>query len=92
MRYLASAHGGELGLRERQSGDGPPDRYALGLHHIAFRAASRAVVDERAVWLRARGAAIESGPNEYTYSPGYYAVFFSDPDGLKLELVHRPVE
>ena len=30
-----------------------------------------------------------SGPEEYDYSPGY-AVFFYDPDGIKLELVHRP--
>jgi catechol 2,3-dioxygenase-like lactoylglutathione lyase family enzyme len=22
--------------------------------------------------------------------PGYYAVFFADPDGIKLELVHIP--
>ena len=25
-------------------------------------------------------------------TPGYYAVFFFDPDGIKLELLHRPVE
>jgi catechol 2,3-dioxygenase-like lactoylglutathione lyase family enzyme len=47
-------------------------------------------VDERAGWLAAHGAPIESGPRAYDYSPGYYAVFFYDPDGLKLELVHRP--
>ena len=23
-------------------------------------------------------------------SPSYYALFFRDPDGLKLELVHQP--
>ena len=90
MRYLAREQGGELGLRERQSGGGPPDRYAVGFHHVAFRAPSRAVVDERAHWLRDEGATIESGPEEYPYSPGYYAVFFYDPDGLKLEVVHRP--
>ena len=33
---------------------------------------------------------IGSGPEEYFYSPGYFAVFFYDPDGLKLELVHVP--
>jgi glyoxylase I family protein len=28
-------------------------------------------------------------PREYPeYVPGYYAVFFADPDGIKLELVH----
>ena len=35
-------------------------------------------------------AQIESDPQEYTYMPGYYAVFFYDPDGLKLEIVHVP--
>jgi hypothetical protein len=49
-------------------------------------------VDERAGWLREQGAAIESGPREYDYTPGYYAVFFYDPDGIKLEIVHKPSE
>jgi glyoxylase I family protein len=40
--------------------------------------------------LRERGTRIESGPAEYDYTPGYYAVFFYDPDGIKLELLHRP--
>ena len=79
-----------LSLREAQSPSGRHDRYAVGLHHVAFKAPSRDVVDERAAWLRERGAEIESGPQEYDYVPGYYAVFFYDPDGLKLELVHKP--
>ena len=91
--YLGRRGGsGSVSLRELQSDahEVPYDRYAIGLHHIAFAASSRAVVDERAEWLRARGATIESGPEEYGYTPGYYAVFFYDPDGIKLELVHRP--
>jgi catechol 2,3-dioxygenase-like lactoylglutathione lyase family enzyme len=55
-----------------------------------LEAASRSSVDERADWLRAQGAEIESGPQEYGYVPGYYAVFFFDPDGIKLEIVHVP--
>ena len=31
-----------------------------------------------------------SPPSEYSYIPGYYAVFFYDPDGIKLEIVHVP--
>lgn len=27
---------------------------------------------------------------EFDYTPGYYAVFIADPDGIKLELLHRP--
>jgi catechol 2,3-dioxygenase-like lactoylglutathione lyase family enzyme len=80
-----------IGLREAQS-EGRCDRYAIGLHHLAFSAASRAAVDERAHWLRERGATIESGPREYDYVPGYYAVFFYDPDAIKLEVVHKPSE
>jgi glyoxylase I family protein len=86
--------GGSLSLRESQSDAHPTpyDRYAIGIHHIAFTASSRARVDERAWWLREQGAEIESGPREYDYTPGYYAVFVHDPDGLKLEIVHRPAE
>ena len=83
-----------LGLREKRSdAHGIPfDRYAVGLHHVCFDVASREVVDQRASWLRDTGAAIESGPHEYDYTPGYYAVFFLDPDGIKLEVLHRPAE
>jgi catechol 2,3-dioxygenase-like lactoylglutathione lyase family enzyme len=81
-----------LGLREKQSDAHalPYDRYAVGVHHVCFDAPSREVVDERASWLREQRARIESGPAEYDYTPGYYAVFFYDPDGIKLELLHRP--
>lgn len=81
-----------LGLREKRSNAHgvPYDRYAVGVHHLCFDVPSREVVDERALWLRDQGARIESGPAEYDYTPGYYAVFFYDPDGIKLELLHRP--
>jgi glyoxylase I family protein len=80
-----------LGLREAKSEGGLPyDRYRVGLHHIAFEVPSRAAVNERAEWLRSRGAEIESGPEEYWYMPGYYAVFFYDPDGMKLEILNVP--
>ena len=81
-----------LGLREKQSDAHPVpyDRYAVGVHHIAFEADSRARVEEIADWLRAQGVELESEPQEYTYMPGYYAVFFYDPDGIKLEIVHVP--
>jgi glyoxylase I family protein len=80
-----------LGLREKQSDAHPVpfECYAVGLHHICFDAPSREVVDERAECLSDHGAEIESGPGEYDYTPGYYAVFFRDPDGIKLELLYR---
>jgi glyoxylase I family protein len=83
---------GAIGLRERKSDAHavPYDRYAVGVHHVALSAPSREMVDERAAWLREQGAEIESGPAEYDYIAGYYAVFFYDPDGIKLEIVHVP--
>ena len=90
--WYLTGPGSSVGLRAAQ----PPrlgeqyDRYSVGLHHLAFEALSRAVVDERADWLRRQGAELESDPQEYGYMPGYYAVFLYDPDGLKLEILHVP--
>src|SRR4051812_34894439 len=85
---------GSVSIRAAQSDEHavPYDRYAIGIHHIAFSAENRAQVDDRAEWLRSGGHTIESGPEEYGYTPGYYAVFFYDPDGIKLEILHRPRE
>jgi glyoxylase I family protein len=90
--WYLSGPGTSVGLRAAQPArlGEQYDRYSIGLHHVAFEALSRAVVDERAEWLRAQGAEIESGPEEYSYIPGYYAVFFYDPDGMKLEILHVP--
>ena len=81
--------GSSVGIRRAQNLGGI-DRYRVGLHHLALAAPSRALVDERHDWLLSTGAAIESPPREYSYMPGYYAVFFYDPDGIKLEIVHVP--
>jgi glyoxylase I family protein len=89
--FYLTGPGTSIGLREAPERSFETyDRYRVGLHHLCFEAYSRADVDERADWLRRVGAEIESEPREYGYVPGYYAVFFYDPDGLKLELVHVP--
>jgi glyoxylase I family protein len=87
--YIAGP-GTALGLRGALSESEPYDRYRIGLHHLAFEADSRAQVDERAAWVRTQQVELESEPQEYAYIPGYYAVFFYDPDGLKLEIVYVP--
>ncbi len=66
------------------------NRYAPGLHHLAFHADSRADVDAFYDYVREIGATVLDVPTEYGYTPGYYAVFFADPDGLKFEVVHEP--
>jgi catechol 2,3-dioxygenase-like lactoylglutathione lyase family enzyme len=59
------------------------------LHHLAFRATSRAEVDRLHLELKAIGATIVSPPREYPeYTPaGYYALYFKDPEGIKYEIV-----
>jgi catechol 2,3-dioxygenase-like lactoylglutathione lyase family enzyme len=62
----------------------------VGLCEIAFSGESRAQIDALAKEIEAHGGRILDPPREYDYVPGYYAVFFTDPDGLKLEVVHIP--
>ena len=81
--------GVSLGIREAQS-PAQHDRYAVGLHHLAFEASSRELVDERYRWALAQGLEIENAPQEWPYVDGYYATFFHDPDGIKLEVVFVP--
>jgi glyoxylase I family protein len=64
------------------------DRYSPGLHHLALAARSREDVDALYDKVRAAGATILDTPAAYPeYGEGYYAVFFADPDGIKLEYV-----
>ena len=59
------------------------------LHHLAFRAKSRAEVDKLHLELKAIEATIVSPPREYPeYIPAnYYAFYFKDPEGIKYEIV-----
>ena len=80
----------EVDIRPARS-DRVHDRYSAGLHHLAWHAESRGDVDRLHELLLAMGARILDAPADYPqYGAGYYAVFFADPDGLKLEFVHWP--
>lgn len=58
----------------------------IGYHHYAFELAARAEVDTLYAALVAQGVTVVDPPADYpSYGDGYYAVFFLDPDGLKLE-------
>jgi glyoxylase I family protein len=66
-------------------------RYAPGLHHLSWRADSREDVDRLHALLVEHGIPVLDPPAHYPeYSGDYYAVFFEDPDGMKLELVYAP--
>jgi predicted enzyme related to lactoylglutathione lyase len=58
-------------------------------NRIAFWAADRAEVDRLAAVIADTGVAL-SGPKHMPYGPGYYAVYFTDPAGNRLEIYHRP--
>ena len=81
--------GSSLGLRQAQSLGGL-DRYRVGLHHLALEASSRAAVDERHALARRRRRGDREPAAGVRLHAGYYAVFFYDPDGIKLEIVHVP--
>jgi len=82
--------GASLGIRTATSG-GSHDRYAPGLHHLAWRVESRDAVDAAHALLVEHGVSVLDPPAHYPeYSGDYYAVFVADPDGLKLEIVHAP--
>ena len=59
-------------------------------NRIAFWAENRAEVDQMAKVVRQNGGLNVEGPALWReYSPGYYAVFFEDPSGNKLEVCCR---
>ena len=77
---------GSLGLRQALV-EQVFELYAPGLHHIAFAVETRDEVDS------VYGAAVEVGANVLhpprffaQYHAGYYATFFTDPDGFRLEV------
>ncbi len=81
-----------IAIRKAQR-EGRHDRYTPGLHHFAWMAGSREEVDRLHARLKEIGAHILDAPADYpkyNAGRGYYAVFFADPDGLKLELAYTP--
>jgi catechol 2,3-dioxygenase-like lactoylglutathione lyase family enzyme len=56
----------------------------IGFHHYAFELASRKAVDDLGAFLEKNNMTVVDPPGEY-YGDSYYAVYFTDPDGMKLE-------
>ena len=62
----------------------------IGFHHYAFELSSRKDVDALGDFLTQSEITIVDPPGEY-YDRNYYAVYFTDPDGMKLEgMVYKP--
>ena len=64
-----------------------------GLHHLAFSVDSRAEVERiyEEVIKTLEHVNVEDPPIDCPeYGEGYYATFFFDPDGIKLEVTYTP--
>lgn len=73
-------------LRPARQGAPRHDPYAPGLHHLCFRVLDEAAVGRGVRELREVGIEV-SEPRAYPeYSSDYYAAFFCDPDGVRLEI------
>lgn len=75
-------------LRPTREGTHRHDPYAPGLHHFCFRVVDEAAVDRTVRELREAGVDA-TAPRYYPeYDPDYYATFFEDPDGIRLEVTN----
>ncbi|HZW25616.1 MAG TPA: VOC family protein [Gallionella sp.] len=67
---------------------GGHDSCAPGLHHFCLRVESVEDVVAVADQLRARGVEASEAKLYPEYAPDYWATFFTDPDGLRLEVTN----
>ncbi|MEH7081658.1 VOC family protein [Neobacillus drentensis] len=66
----------------------PYHRSRVGLNHLAFHAESREQVDEITTQLKGKGVSIlYQDKHPFAGGETHYAVFFEDPDRIKVELV-----
>lgn len=64
------------------------DAYSPGLHHLCLRVDSVADVREVADRLRALGVSATEPRFYPEYASDYWATFFEDPDGIRLEVTN----
>ncbi|MEO6016017.1 MAG: VOC family protein [Polaromonas sp.] len=62
--------------------------YSPGLHHFCLRVDSAAEVHAVATQLQAAGIAATPAQLYPDYAPDYTATFFTDPDGMRLEVTN----
>jgi glyoxylase I family protein len=80
------AGSGSLGLRQALE-EQEFELYGPGLHHVAFAVESRADVDAAHAAAVAAGAEVLHAPRMFPqYHPDFYATFFLDPDGFRIEV------
>jgi catechol 2,3-dioxygenase-like lactoylglutathione lyase family enzyme len=91
IHYLRfpNAGAGSIGLRQALE-EQEFALYAPGFHHLAFHVESRDDVDAaHAAAARAGGKILHQPRLWPEYARDYYATFFLDPDGFRLEVATR---
>ena len=68
------------------------DSYSPGLHHFCFRVDSVADVVAVATQLRSTGIAASEAKLYPEYASDYWATYFTDPDGIRLEVTNYRLE
>ena len=68
------------------------DSYAPGLHHFCLRVDSEADVVAVATRLRSMGVEASVAKLYPEYAPDYWATYFTDPDGIRLEVTNYRLE
>jgi catechol 2,3-dioxygenase-like lactoylglutathione lyase family enzyme len=77
---------GSLGLRQALE-EQEFELYAPGLHHLALAVDSREDVDAAHAAVVEAGAEVLHAPRLWPqYHPDFYATFFLDPDGFRIEV------
>lgn len=64
------------------------DAYAPGLHHFCLRVDTPEAVQAAARQLNGAGVRASAAKLYPEYAPDYWATFFEDPDGLRLEVTN----
>ena len=88
IHYLRfpTAGSGSIGLRQAQN-DQEFELYAPGFHHLSLAVETKADVDAVHAAVIAAGGEVLHAPRLWSqYHPDYYATFFEDPDGFRLEV------
>ncbi len=68
--------------------NGQHDPYSPGLHHFCLRVDLIADVVAVASQLRSLGVDASEAKHYPEYAPDYWATFFADPDGIRLEVTN----
>lgn len=77
-----SGNGVAIDLRPATDLSAPYKRYGAGLNHIGVARETRTEIDAIAAAMSAAGHEVPAGQD----FPDGYAIFFKDPDGLRVEV------